>query len=96
MSNEVYCISVSRLAKVYTQAYQIANIVCYFELSISTRALCMNDTLWYTFAIEVCQQIDQMEILQQQRAILPYSLRAFGIWVDLGFSTRFSRAEIEH
>lgn len=46
----------------------------------------MNDTLWYTFTVEVGQQINQMEVLQQKRAILPNSLGALGIYVGLGFS----------
>ena len=39
----------------------------------------MHDALWYALTVEVGQQIDQMEVLQQQRAILPDSLGALGI-----------------
>lgn len=58
----------------------------YFELTISTCALCMNDTLWYTFAVEVGQQVNQMEVLQQKRAILPNSLGTLRICADWRFS----------
>lgn len=71
---------------IITHTYQITNIVCYFELPISACALCMNDPLWYTFTVEVGQQINQMEVLQQKRAILPNSLGALGICVGSGLA----------
>jgi hypothetical protein len=39
----------------------------------------MYNTLWDTLAIEMCQQINQVEILEQERAILSNSL--VGLWV---------------
>lgn len=64
MSNEVYYMSVLGFAVFFVKAYQITDIVRYFKFTISTCALCMNDALWNTFAIEVGQQINQMEVLQ--------------------------------
>ena len=65
MSNEVYWISALMFARFFPQAYQITDIVCYFELPVGACTLCMDDTLWYTFAVKVGQQINQMEVLQQ-------------------------------
>lgn len=65
----------------------------YFELTISTCALCMNDTLWYTFAVEMGQQVNQMEVLQQKRAILPNSLGTLRICADWRFQRCFLRAK---
>ena len=50
--------------------YEIADVMGDFELSICSRSLRMNDALWNTLAIEMGQQIDQVEVLQQQRSIL--------------------------
>lgn len=55
----------------------------------------MNDPLWDTFAVEVGQQINQMEVLQQKRAILPNSLGALRICAELGFSICSSDQETE-
>lgn len=46
----------------------------------------MHDTFWYTFTIEVGQEVNQMEVLQQERTILPNSLGALGICAGFGFS----------
>ena len=66
--------------------------MCYFEFPISTCTLRMDDTLWYTFAVEVGQQVNQMEVLQQQRAILPHSLGALRICTGFEFSVSSWRA----
>ena len=52
-------------ARFFPQAYQVTDIVCYFELPVGACTLCMDDTFWYAFAVKVGQQIDQMEVLQQ-------------------------------
>ena len=70
----------------FAHTYQITNVVGDFKLPISACTLCMNDTLWYTFTVEVGQQINQMKILQQKGAILPNSLGALRIYVGLNFS----------
>lgn len=40
------------------------------ELAVSTGAFCMDDTLRNTLTVEVSQQVDEVEVLQQQRAWL--------------------------
>ena len=52
--------------------------------SISTSTFCVNNTLWDTLTIEMCQQIDQVEILKQERASVTNSLE--GLWVLDGAS----------
>ena len=44
-------------------------IVCNLELSVCTGALGVDNTLWNTLAIEVGEEVDQVEILEQQWAI---------------------------
>jgi hypothetical protein len=46
----------------------------------------MHDTLWDTLTIEMSQQIDQVEVLKQERAILTNSLECLGVfdWASIG------------
>jgi len=50
-----------------------------FKLAIGTGTLSVNNTLGYPFTIKVSKQVDQVEILKQERAILADSLGALGI-----------------
>lgn len=39
-------------------------IVCDLELAISSSTLGMDNTLWDSFAVKVCKQINQVEVLK--------------------------------
>jgi len=49
------------------------------ELSISTSALRVDNTLRNTLTIEMCQQVNQMEVLKKKRTIRAESLESLGI-----------------
>ena len=49
---------------------------------MSTTAFCVDNTLGNSLAVEVGQEINQVEVLQQERAILASSLGL--IWVRDG------------
>ena len=46
------------------------------ELAISTGAFGMDDPLRNTLAVEVSKQVDQVEVLKQQRAVAAHTLRS--------------------
>ena len=52
----------------------IANVVRDFEFAVCAGTFGMYNTLWNALTIEMGQQIDQVEILEQERAILTNSL----------------------
>jgi hypothetical protein len=54
--------------------------------SISSGTLCVYNTLWDAFTIEMSQQIDQVEILKQERAVLADSLESLRVlnWASIG------------
>lgn len=62
------------VANVYRAAYQVTDVVGDFEFAIRPRALGMDHTLWDTLAIKVSEKIDQVEVLQKERPILPHTL----------------------
>lgn len=49
------------------------------ELSICTCTLCVDNTLWDTLTIEMCQQINQVEVLEKKRTVCAESLESLGI-----------------
>ena len=48
---------------------------------MSSAALCVDDSFWDTLTIEMREQIDQVEVLKQERAILAGSLRLVRVWL---------------
>lgn len=73
-------ISLAQVATKFSAgAYQVTDVVSDFEFAIGSGALSMHDTLRNPLTVEVSKQVDQMKILEQQRAILADSLRALGV-----------------
>lgn len=54
--------------------YEIANVVRNLEFTVGTSTLGVDDTFWDPLAVKVCQQIDQVEVLKEERSILANSL----------------------
>lgn len=48
-------------------------------VSMGTATLCVNNSLWDTLAVKVRDQIDQVKVLKEQRAIVSCTLRL--VWV---------------
>ena len=46
----------------------------------------MDDTFGDSLAVEMCKEINQVEVLKEQRAILTHALRGFGVlyWTAIG------------
>ena len=61
------------------EAYQVADIIQNLEFAICASAFGMHDSFRYPFSIEVRQQIDEVKILEEKRAILTHSLGGLGI-----------------
>lgn len=57
----------------------IADVVGNLKLTVGASALGMNHSLWDALAVKVRQQVDQMEVLQQQRAVGAHSLGGLGV-----------------
>lgn len=57
----------------------IANVIGNFKFAEGASTLGMDHTLGNAFTVEVCKQIDQVEVLQQQWAVGAYALRRLGI-----------------
>ena len=55
-------------------AYDVCDIVGHLKFAICTGSLRMDDSLGNSFAVEVGEEIDEMEILQQKRPISPYAI----------------------
>lgn len=70
-----------------TFTYNVTNVVGDFEFTVGAGALRMNHTFGNALTVEVCQEVDQMEILQEQRAIGTNALSCLGVH-DL---TRYQR-----
>jgi hypothetical protein len=69
----------------------IGDVMGAFKLPISSCTLCMDDTLWDTLTIEMCQQIDQVKVLKQERASLTNSLKSLWVlyWTSIGSRVRW-------
>lgn len=57
----------------------IADVVCDLELSIGTGALGMDHALRDTLTVEMGKEVDQMEVLEQQRALSTNALPLGGV-----------------
>lgn len=57
------------------QSCQVGDWIGTFEEAVSTRALGVDNTLGDTFPVEMREQIDEVEILKQERPILTNALR---------------------
>ncbi len=51
-------------------AYQVTDIMSDLELSESTCTLGMHNTLGDTFSVEVSKEVDEVEVLQEDRAVI--------------------------
>ena len=58
---------------------QVADIVGDLEFTVRPGAFRMDDTFGDALAVEVSQQIDQVEILEKKWAILTHTLTGFGV-----------------
>lgn len=56
------------------QSCQVGNWIGTFEEAVSTRALGVDNTLGDTFAVEMREQIDEMEVLEQEGPVLTNTL----------------------
>ena len=56
------------------EPYQIADIIQNLKLAICASAFGMHDSFRYPFSIEMRQQINEMKILEEKRAVLAHSL----------------------
>lgn len=59
--------------------YEIANVISDLKLAVGASTLSVNHTLRNALTVEMCQQIDQVEILHQKRAVGTNALRSLGI-----------------
>lgn len=48
---------------------------------MSSTTLCVNDTFWDTLAVEMGDEIDQVEVLEKERSILAHTLGF--VWVRI-------------
>lgn len=76
---EVYTSLASALEAGLAAAYQITDVVGKFKFAIGAGTLGMHYTLRNPLTIKVSKQVNQVEILKQERAILANSLGALGI-----------------
>lgn len=60
-------------------AYNIANVIGDLEFTIGTGTLGMHNSLRDPFSVKVGEEVDQVEVLQEKRAILANSLRGLGV-----------------
>lgn len=63
--------------------HNITDIIGDFKLAIGASTLGMDDTLWDSLSIKVCKQVDQGEVLEQERSIATNPQRGLGVH-DLG------------
>ena len=61
---------------------QVVRRICAFEVAMSATALSVHNALGNTFAIEVGEEVDQVEVLQEERSILTNALGL--VWVRHG------------
>ena len=50
--------------------------MCEAKVAVGTASLGMNDTLGDALAVKVAEQLDQVDVLQQQRAVVAQALRS--------------------
>jgi len=55
-------------------AGEVRDVVSNFEGTVSSSSLSVNDTFGNTFAIKVCESIDQVEVLKEERSLLASAL----------------------
>lgn len=53
---------------------KVGCIICRLVISVGTGALGVDDTLGNTLTIEVGEEVDKMEILEEERSVLAYTL----------------------
>lgn len=51
------------------QTYNVTDVVRDLEFSVCSSTLCVDNTLRDPFPVEVCKQVDQMEVLEQERSV---------------------------
>lgn len=61
---------------------EIVKRICALKETVGAATLGVNDALWDTLAVKMRQEIDQVEVLEQERTILADSL-CF-VWVSCG------------
>ena len=59
--------------------YQVGDIVSDLELSIGTSTLGMYNSFRDTLTVEMGKEVNQMEVLQQERSVLANSLRGLRV-----------------
>lgn len=59
--------------------YNIADIVSHLELAVGTGTLGVDHALGDALAVEVCQQVNEVKVLQQQRAVGAHALGGLGV-----------------
>jgi hypothetical protein len=59
--------------------YNVTNIIGDLEFSVGPRTLGVYDTLRDTLSVEMSEQIDQVEILQEQRTVATDPLGGFRV-----------------
>ena len=57
----------------------VADVISDLELAIGASTLGMNDTLWNSLSVKVCQKVNQVEVLKQQRAVTANALRGLRV-----------------
>lgn len=61
---------------------QVGDIICDFEFTVGSGTLGVDDTLGNALTIEVGKEVDQVEVLEQERTIRADALRS--LWVEDG------------
>jgi len=58
----------------------------HLEVTVSTSTLCVDNTLRNSLSVEVCEEINVVEVLKQERTVKAYSLSSvwLGDWGAVG------------
>ena len=64
------------VVKLYdSKTYEVTQVVRNFELAISSSSLGMHNALGDTLTVKVSEEVDQVEVLEQERSVLADTLR---------------------
>lgn len=58
---------------------QVGDVMGDFEFAIGPRALCVHDALGDAFAVEVGEEVNQVDVLQEKRAVGADALGGVGV-----------------
>jgi hypothetical protein len=59
--------------------YDVGDIMGHDEIAVRTCTFGMDDSFRNPLAVEVCEKVKEMEVLQEEWPILSHTIRCFGI-----------------